>query len=422
MLSFAKVFICCCLLSLCIAGNCWAQDSTATADSLITGAPKVYIDCHTWHCDMDYFRTEITFVNQVRDRKQADIHILISTQETGAGGEKFTIEFIGQRDYAGMADTLKFTSMEADSDDDIRSGLARILKLGLVRYVVKTPLAEHMSVDCTLPAETSEVVDKWNYWVFSISGNCWFDGEEGYRNISSWGEIDARRVTENLRIELELYGNYNESKFDYEDYKALSLSRSKGFHGEIYFSLGDHWSAGATGRISSSTYGNTKLYTRAGPTVEYNLYHYSESNRRQLRFIYSAYPRYSDYEEVTIYDETAELLFAQSISVTLELVQPWGSVYSSLSGSHYFDDFKKNYLQLYSSLSLRLFQGFSLNLNGNISRVRDQLALRKGEATQEEVLLRRQELETSYNYWGSIGISYSFGSIYNNIVNPRFGN
>ncbi|MDZ7341730.1 MAG: hypothetical protein ONB27_10280 [candidate division KSB1 bacterium] len=48
-------------------------------------------------------------------------------------------------------------------------------------------------------------------------------------------------------------------------------------------------------------------------------------------------------------------------------------------------------------------------------------ALPLAGATLEEVLLRQRQLETSYNYWTSIGLSYTFGSIYNNIVNPRFG-
>jgi len=41
-------------------------------------------------------------------------------------------------------------------------------------------------------------------------------------------------------------------------------------------------------------------------------------------------------------------------------------------------------------------------------------------ASLEEILLRRRELETSYYYYFSIGLSYTFGSIYNNVVNPRF--
>jgi hypothetical protein len=42
--------------------------------------------------------------------------------------------------------------------------------------------------------------------------------------------------------------------------------------------------------------------------------------------------------------------------------------------------------------------------------------------TNEEILVRQLELATGYQYEFSVGISYSFGSIYNNVVNPRFRN
>ena len=61
-------------------------------------------------------------------------------------------------------------------------------------------------------------------------------------------------------------------------------------------------------------------------------------------------------------------------------------------------------------------------MGGEVARVNDQLSLVKGEASEAEILLQLQELETSYNLNARMGITYTFGSIYNNIVNPRFGN
>ena len=71
---------------------------------------------------------------------------------------------------------------------------------------------------------------------------------------------------------------------------------------------------------------------------------------------------------------------------------------------------------------VRIFKGFSVSQNGAISRRRDQLSLRRGEATTEEILVRQRELATDYSYDLGFGISYSFGSIFNNVVNPRFRN
>jgi hypothetical protein len=60
-------------------------------------------------------------------------------------------------------------------------------------------------------------------------------------------------------------------------------------------------------------------------------------------------------------------------------------------------------------------------MNAQYARIHDQINLAKGNVSQEDVLLQRRQLATSYEYYGSIGIRYSFGSIYTNVVNPRFG-
>jgi hypothetical protein len=59
-------------------------------------------------------------------------------------------------------------------------------------------------------------------------------------------------------------------------------------------------------------------------------------------------------------------------------------------------------------------------VGGSASRINDQLYLPAEGATDEEILLRRRQLATSYRYRLSIGASYTFGSIFNNVVNTRF--
>ena len=60
-------------------------------------------------------------------------------------------------------------------------------------------------------------------------------------------------------------------------------------------------------------------------------------------------------------------------------------------------------------------------LFGSYAWVRDQLFLPAGDLSDEDVLTRRQALATGFEYFVSFGITYQFGSIFNNIVNPRFG-
>jgi hypothetical protein len=74
------------------------------------------------------------------------------------------------------------------------------------------------------------------------------------------------------------------------------------------------------------------------------------------------------------------------------------------------------------NFTFRILKGLSLTVDAEYERIRDQLNLPREDATLEEILLRRQELATDYKYQISIGFSYTFGSIYSNVVNPRFGN
>lgn len=381
---------------------------------------RVFADCN--ECGDDFLRTEVTFVNFVRDRKQADVHILVTDQRTGSGGRKYTLEFIGHNVFENMVDTLKYFSNASDSEDNTRSGLIQTIKLGLMRYVAKTPYAKDISVQYTKPAEPVTVEDKWNYWVFEIEGGSWLSGEQSIRQINLWGNVQASRVTDQSKVWFEVWGNYNESRFEFDESTTLSISRSKGAESGIVWSLTNHWSIRYESGALSSTFRNKIIQVWNQPALEYNLFPYEQSTRRQLRFHYRFSVSHVKYEEETIFDKTEEWLTSQKLGTTLELIQPWGSITGTLSGSHFLHDFTKNNLRLRGNLRLKVIEGLSFNISGSISRVRDQLFLPKGELSQEDVLLRRRALATDYDYWTSISLSYTFGSRYNNIVNPRFGN
>jgi hypothetical protein len=51
---------------------------------------------------------------------------------------------------------------------------------------------------------------------------------------------------------------------------------------------------------------------------------------------------------------------------------------------------------------------------------RDQVNIRLDGASQEEVLLQQQQLLTGFEMNAYVGLSSRCGSIYNNVVNPRF--
>lgn len=402
-----------------------AQDQSALEERQ-EEALRIFIDCPDYPCDLDYFRTEITFVNYVRDRTDAHVHILITTQRTGGGGREFTVSFIGQKQFTGIDDTLRYISRQTDTEDDIRRGLVRTLKIGLMRYVAHSPVGDRIEVSYVSPKEKEAgpqvVKDPWNFWTFRYSLRGSANGEKSVKSLWVNSSFSANRTTEEWKIRLSLTGGYSESKYKIDDvFTITNIQRNYGLRGLVVKSLGRHWSVGARGSASYSTYKNYDLALRLAPALEYNIFPYAEATRRLLTFQYLVGVNDFNYHEETIFLKNSETLFDHTLSISYDIKQPWGSISTSLEGSNYLHDFNKFHLELFSSLEVRLFKGLSLNLFGWITFLRDQLSLPRRGASLQEVLLRQRQLATSYNYYFSLGISYTFGSIYSNIVNPRFG-
>lgn len=411
-----KIITCCLLVVLSL--SLFAQNEDVKRDKAL----RIFFDCSS--CDTDYIKEKISFVNYVRDRNDAQLHILITYENTGSGGQKQIFYFIGQQEFAGELDTLSFYLKADATSDETREKQVNILKLGLVRYVAKTPYAENLTILYKEEEEdkTEEVTDKWNSWFFEMNGSAYFNGEKSYKSFSSWSSINAQRVTEELKVELGMYYNFSENTYVFDDTTIISTTNSKSFHHLLVKSINDHWSFGYDIYLNSSLYQNLDFSTRLYPSIEYNIFPYSESNRKQIRILYGLGPKFYNYIDSTIYDKEEELLFAQKLGIAIKFKEKWGSVSTSIEGSNYFHDFKMKRLSLYTFVNLRLFKGLSLSLNAGASIIHDQLNLPKGDISSEDVLLRRKQLASQYSYWGNVGLSYSFGSIYNNVVNPRFGN
>jgi len=388
-------------------------------DELKKTAPKVFID--GGRIDIDYIRTEITFVNYVWDRKEADVHVLITQQRTGSGGREYTIAFIGLNSYASLNNELKFYSNRTETDDEVRKGMVQILKLGLAPYAARTPISKILSLSTDRRLRPTAVVDRWDFWVFSFSARGRLSGEQTRKYDSFNANLSVNRVTPESRFRLGFSGSIDESKFNYEGYVDNSSSRSKSVDGLYVKSLGDHWSAGAFSSLGYSTYSNIDTGISFAPALEFDVFPYSQATRRQLRVLYRVGFTYNKYIEETIYDKLSQKLFSESLTATLSFTEPWGSSEVSVEGSHYFKDFSLNRVRVSGSLSVRILKGLALTIDGRYAAVHDQLGLRKSEVSLDDLLLRRKELATDYNYSLSVGFSYSFGSVYSNVVNPRFG-
>jgi hypothetical protein len=154
--------------------------------------------------------------------------------------------------------------------------------------------------------------------------------------------------------------------------------------------------------------------------VEYNIVPYSESTRRALTFTYRAELEYFDYEEITIFDKETELRGNHELEIEYTTNRPWGTVRTRLELFSFIPELDQHRIELSGRVRLRIVRGLDFNLNGSVSRTKDQIYLPRAGASDEEVLVRRRELGTDYRYWVGWSVSYTFGSIYNTIVNPIF--
>lgn len=385
-------------------------------------ALKVFLDRFRRYDD--FMIQNIPYVNFVRDTRQAELYVLMTSQETG-GGTEYTLTFIGQEAYTGQNDTLIYFADQNNTEDENRSSILKKIQLGMMPYVSNTPFAEDLVI--SFEPETDEQVlevekDKWNYWVFRINASADISGEESRKRYELEGGISANRITEDWKFRLNYNPEYKESEDKSDDEVFKSFSRENNFRGLFVKSVNDHWSVGLNTEVISDTRINTRYSLGAAPAIEYNIFPYELSTRKQFRFLYSLWAKTVDYRGETIFDKNNETLYFTTLSIDTEMFERWGTFESRLEGTLFLHETSVNKVNWFSFFNIRLYEGLSLRLFGNVSLVHDQLFISKEDIPIEDILLRRKQLKTNWEYSTSIGLTYTFGSPYNNIVNPRFGN
>lgn len=391
-----------------------------------SGPLRVFLDCD--ECDFDHLRREVRFVDYVREPADAQLHVLVASQETGAGGDRFTLFFIGQGQFAGRLDTLFVSTRQDATSDEERDALTRTLAIGLVAFAARTDLASGLRIGFEgalgedAEVATSPPVDPWNLWVFRTTLGTSLEGEETEQQVRMDGSLSASRTTEQLKLDFSARGDYTREHIEAEDEDEEDVTfvqRDYEAEALTVWSLGAHWSAGAFAAARSSSRLNQDLSLEIAPAVEYNVYPYDESTRRQILFTYRVGPAYYDYEERTLFGADTETLAQQTLEISASFRQPWGEVFGSLEGSNYFHDLSLHRIDVFTGIDVRLFRGFGVEIDASIARIKDQIYLAAGRRTPEEILLGLRERGTAYEYELEVGFSYSFGSVFNNVVNPR---
>jgi hypothetical protein len=306
----------------------------------------------------------------------------------------------------------------------MRRALARTFALLLARYAIETPVGSKLALtppEGTTATQTTAAGDRWNFWVYRVNFNSFFNGEQNNKFGNINVNASANRTTDAWKINFDTGFNYSENSYVLSDGTFRSYVRGRRANALVVKGLSDHWYAGGMFRASRSTFDNQKLSLRAAPGIEYNFFPYAQSTNRQFTVQWTMGFRHFKYDEVTIFGKMEETRWDQQVLSILSLRQPFGTVRFTSEFAHYLENLDQYRFAVFADNEIRLFRGFSFNVDGNYQLLHDQLYLARSGASDEEIIAQQRQLQTSYRYFVFLGITYRFGSINNNVVNQRFG-
>ncbi len=401
-----------------IAFSSYGQSNDTTA------LPKLFFDCKADFCDLNYFRQELPYINFVIDRRLSDIYVLMTSQQTGNGGNAFYLYFFDNDNPNLCKDTLIANVPDNTSESETRLAILKELNAGLLPYLIKSPLRGKINYSIDFKGASVQEQsknDKWNFWSFNVRANGNGSVDANYKNYNANFSFSIDRVTDKY-------------KFNSGHYSGLTLNRNKiddttfssnqqyygGFYNNLTISINDHWAYGYYCNLFRSTFDNYFINLGVGPAVEYNLFSVKEATRRQLRFINRFALRYNDYFKPTIFDKKKETRWVNSFMIVLSEIEKWGSFNARFGYFQYLHNIKVFRLSILPEVQINILKGLSIELSGSASWIRDQINLANIDASSDDIILRRNALASNFNFNGFIGFSYRFGSKYNNVINPRF--
>jgi hypothetical protein len=382
----------------------------------------LFLDCG--FCDGPFIRQEMPYVDHVLDREVADVHVLVTRERTGAGGEARTFDIIGLGRFEGTDLSTAFTASVDATEAEVRDGTLRTLEAALVPYLLRTPVRDRLRVEVAPREEDAGAApatdDPWNGWTVELYADGSADVESQRRSFDTRYGVFVGRVTAAWKLEVRPFFNYSYDRFEREEEEPITSSlRRDGVTSYAVRSVSPHWSVGAYGDVLTSTFANVEWRYRAMGAVEWSLYPYREANRRQLTVAYRLGGSDITYRDSTIFDEVAQRVPQHVVNAGYEVVQPWGEVEVGVNASQYLHDPSLYSARLDAAVGVRVTRGLSVEVGGFLELIQDQINLPKGDAGLEEVLLRRRQLATDYEAGLRFGVRYRFGSLLNNVVNPR---
>ncbi|MDH3651107.1 MAG: hypothetical protein OEQ53_15575, partial [Saprospiraceae bacterium] len=105
----------------------FAQEE-AIADNQI----KLYLDCH--YCDLTLLRSKIDYINYMRDREMANIHLMVNRVRSGANGYRHTFKFMGKGMFAEQNYQLTLDEQPNMARRERHERIGELIETGLIPY------------------------------------------------------------------------------------------------------------------------------------------------------------------------------------------------------------------------------------------------------------------------------------------------
>ncbi len=395
----------------------------ARAEALPEKRPSLFLSCPK-ECFDDFLRQKLSYFDFSRAPHLADYTLVIVRQPAGNGGERFTVSISARRETRiALASPQSFVVSAASTAHEARQILLQVLLRQLNSEMSGTP--HETAFELTLPARDgvalSSLKDPWNYWVIApeLSGS----GEAGsayYRGLM-FGTLTLRRVTELSKFRVRASYGRALSSYRLEDGSRIYGDLFEVDGRALYaHSIGAHFALGLVATGYTKRFENTRAHVHGGPLAELNLFPYSENATRQLRLAYQVGPWMNWYFEPNVTGHMRELRPYHALALIADVNLPWGSVQWIGQANQFLDQPERYRLSTGAVISLRVSDGLAFSLEGEAAYIRDMITLRDRAITDRELLLWIAQQPTDFAVNFKFALSYTFGSVHNTIVNPRF--
>ncbi len=381
----------------------------------------VFLDCA--FCNENQVKKELNYLNFAIDPLRSNVHVFLTRQSLPSGSNKYRVEVIGQEAWAGEKISFDFLSDPQATNLQQDELIIKKIAIGLAPFIAKTTLAEDMELTIhkeNKPVNTPiSVPNFWNNFIYDLGFNMSFNGDANQSTLKLGSTIELNNVSPEWRTRINSSLNYQEKNISTSDKEILAIQRNQNTSLGVVKSIDDHFSMGLFNSYYANTFTNIDFSFWFAPAVEYNIFPYDDVPIREFTIAYRLGYMKRKYAEETIYSVLEEQLYRQMLDINFRMRRPWGNVFAGISGSNFMDDWSKNRFVFNGSLSVRVLKGLQIRLGGNYQIINDQISLPKGEASVEDLLLAQRQAATNFQASMNIGMNYTFGALYNNVVNTR---